>query len=392
MGREIIEAVEAIEKEKNISRSTMFEAIRTSLRLAYKNHFSKAGTEDYDKSREYDNVEVVIDEDTGDYQVFSIKEVVEKDPENDTFEISLADAKAIKPEAETGDTVKIPMESKKFSRIAASMAKNTIVQVIREGEKLVHFDRCRKLEGTVMEGAVYKKTMTGYLISFGFAEALLGFDETIPGENISVGDMITVYIKKAMYLGSSTGMIASRVHPDYVRALIEYTIPEVKEGWIDIYGVSRVCGKSSTIAVGAEDGYGYDPVQVCEGMQGMRSGMISKNLAGEDIKFVRWDSSLREFVKNLIRPYKIASLKTDKKGKTVTLKLKDRPEDKKSEKEIERLMQTVSELTGYRIKITEDKAENEEKEVSDLEKFRQRSDSFSSEDDPEITMDDYLKF
>ena len=170
MNKELLEAMEVLEKEKNISKATLLEAIENSLLTACKNHFGKA-----------DNVRVTINPDTCDFAVYMEKEVVET-PEDDQLQISLVDAKMMNPKYEIGDTVQIPLDSKKFGRIATQNAKNVILQKIREEERSVLYKEYYMKEKDVMTGIVQRYLGKNVSVNLGRVDAILNESEQVKGE------------------------------------------------------------------------------------------------------------------------------------------------------------------------------------------------------------------
>ena len=202
MNKELLEAMEVLEKEKNISKATLLEAIENSLLTACKNHFGKA-----------DNVRVTINPDTCDFAVYMEKEVVET-PEDDQLQISLVDAKMMNPKYEIGDTVQIPLDSKKFGRIATQNAKNVILQKIREEERSVLYKEYYMKEKDVMTGIVQRYLGKNVSVNLGRVDAILNESEQVKGETFRPTERVKVYILEVKDTPKGPRISVSRTHPD----------------------------------------------------------------------------------------------------------------------------------------------------------------------------------
>ncbi|MCD7908236.1 MAG: transcription termination/antitermination protein NusA, partial [Clostridium sp.] len=207
MNKELLEAMEVLEKKKNISKDTLLEAIENSLLTACKNHFGKA-----------DNVRVNINPDTCDFAVYMEKEVVET-PEDDQLQISLVDAKMMNPKYEVGDTVQIPLDSKKFGRIATQNAKNVILQKIREEERSVLYKEYYMKEKDVMTGIVQRYLGKNVSVNLGRVNAILNESEQVKGETFRPTERIKVYIVEVKDTPKGPRISVSRTHPDLVKRL-----------------------------------------------------------------------------------------------------------------------------------------------------------------------------
>ena len=259
MNKELLEALEQVEKEKNISKETLLEAIENSLLTACKNHFGKA-----------DNVKVNINPQTGDFSVYAEKEVVEKmDPqENDPLlQISLAEAKMMDPKYEVGDIVHVPIKSKEFGRIATQNAKNVILQKIREEERKVLYKEYFSMEKEVMTGTVTRFLGRNISINLGRVDAILNESEQVKGEVLSPTDRIKVYILEVKDTPKGPRVSVSRTHPDLVKRLFEEEVAEVKDGIVEIRAIAREAGSRTKIAVSSNDA-NVDPVGACVGVNG----------------------------------------------------------------------------------------------------------------------------
>ena len=217
MNKELLEALDALEKEKEISKESIFEAIENSLIQACKNHFGKA-----------DNTRVTIDRETADYRVYAEKTVVESrdDVEDPVLEIALADAKLIKEDAQVGDIVEVDINSKEFGRIAATNAKNVILQKIREEERAVQFNQFHEKERDIVTGIVQRYVGKNISIDLGKADALLSENEQVKSEHLRPTDRVKVYIYEVKDTTKGPKILVSRTHPELVKKLFESEVTE----------------------------------------------------------------------------------------------------------------------------------------------------------------------
>ena len=306
MNKELLEALEQVEKEKNISKETLLEAIENSLLTACKNHFGKA-----------DNVKVTINPDTGDFAVYAEKEVVEKmDPEeNDPLlQISLAEAKMMDPKCQVGDIVHVPIKSKEFGRIATQNAKNVILQKIREEERKVLYKEYFSMEKEVMTGTVTRFLGRNISINLGRVDAILNESEQVKGEELHPTDRIKVYILEVKDTPKGPRVSVSRTHPDLVKRLFEEEVAEVKDGIVEIKAIAREAGSRTKIAVASNDP-NVDPVGACVGVNGARVNSIVNELKGEKIDIINWDDNPAYLIENALSPAKVICVVADEDEK-----------------------------------------------------------------------------
>ena len=278
MNKELLEALEILEKEKNISKETMLEAIENSLITACKNHFGKA-----------DNIKVNINPETCDFAVLAEKEVVEE-VEDPLMQISLAEAKMISPGFETGNIVQIPIESRSFGRIATQNAKNVILQKIREEERKSLYKDWYAKEKDIVPGVVQRYLGRNVSINLGKADAILNESEQVKGEIFQPTERIKVYVLEVKDTPKGPRISVSRTHPDLVKRLFELEVAEVKDGTVEIPSIAREAGSRTKIAVMSNDP-NVDPVGACVGLNGARVNSIVNELRGEKIDIINWDDN-----------------------------------------------------------------------------------------------------
>ena len=302
MNKELLEAMNVLEKENNISKETLLEAIENSLLTACKNHFGKA-----------DNVKVIIDHDTCDFSVYAEKEVVET-VEDPILQISVADARMRDPKFEIGDIVQIPIDSHDFGRIATQNAKNVILQKIREEGRKAQFNEWFCKEKEIVTGIVQRYIGRNVSIDLGKVDAILPESEQVRGEVFQRTERIKVFILEVKDTPKGPRISVSRTHPDLVRRLFEAEIAEVRDGTVEIRAIAREAGSRTKIAVSSTDP-NVDPVGACVGLNGARVGAIVNELRGEKIDIINWDDNPAFLIVNALSPAKVVSVVADEDAK-----------------------------------------------------------------------------
>ena len=307
---ELLEALTILEKEKNISKETLLQAIGDSLMTACKNHFGSA-----------DNVEVLINPDTCEYQVFQKKTVVET-VENPVEEISLVNAKMIDSKYEIGDIVNVEVISKDFGRIATQNAKNVILQKIREEERKVLFDEYYSKEKDIVTGIVQRYIGKNVSINLGKVDAILTENEQVKGEVFKPTERIKLYILEVKSTSKGPKILVSRTHPELVKRLFESEVTEVREGIVEIKAIAREAGSRTKIAVWSNDP-DVDPVGACVGMNGARVNAIVNELRGEKIDIITWNENPAMLIENALSPAKVISVIADADEKSAKVVVPD---------------------------------------------------------------------
>ena len=349
MNNELLEALNILEQEKNISKETLLEAIENSLLTACKNHFGKA-----------DNVKVVIDPETCEYHCFQEKTVVEE-VEDPIEQISLVNAQMINKKYELGDVVQVEVKSKEFGRIATQNAKNVILQKIREEERKVIYDEYNSLEKEVVTGIVQRYVGRNVSINLGKADALLTESEQIKGEVFQPTERIKVYILEVKATSKGPKILVSRTHPELVKRLFESEVAEVREGIVEIKAISREAGSRTKIAVWSNDP-DVDPVGACVGMNGARVNAIVNELRGEKIDIITWDDNPAILIQNALSPAKVISVIADADEKAAKVVVPDYQLSLAIGKEGQNA-RLAARLTGFKIDI---KSETQARESGDF--------------------------
>ena len=296
--KELILALEDLEKERGIKKEYLLESIQTALVTAYKKNFNSS-----------ENVKVVMDENTGATSVFSVKEVVEDDNfENSIQQISLTDAKKINKSLKVGDQVDIEIVPKNFGRIAAQTAKQVIVQKIREAEREVLYTEYSDKKGEIVSGIIQKAERGIVIMDLGRLEGIMPAKEQIPTEKYRVNDKIKAYVVDVdRGEKGAPQVIVSRSHPDFVRKMLEIEIPEIYEGIIEVKSVARDSGKRCKVAVYSQN-ENIDPVGSCVGQKGIRIQNIINELHGEKIDVIEWNPDISTFIASALLPAKIMAV------------------------------------------------------------------------------------
>ena len=337
MNKDLMEALDLLEKEKQISRESLFEAIENSLIIACKNHFGKS-----------DNVKVEIDHETCDFVCYAEKEVVEN-VEDSVLQISLEDAKKIDANASLGDVVKVDIKSKEFGRIAAQNARNVITQKIREEERSVVYNIYYEKEKDIVTGIVQRYVGKNISIDLGKADAVLTETEQVKTEKYRPTDRLKLYILEVKNTSKGPRILVSRTHPELVKRLFEEEVTEIKDGTVEIKSISREPGSRTKIAVWSNNP-NVDAVGACVGMNGARVNAIVDELRGEKIDVINWDENPGNLIQNALSPAKIVNVFADPEEKTAKVVVPDYQLSLAIGKEGQNA-RLAARLTGYKIDI-----------------------------------------
>ena len=358
-----MEALEVLEREKEISRETLFDAIENSLITACKNHFGKA-----------DNVTVEIDRETGEFLVYAVKEVVETadDVEDPMLQIALTQAQEINPAAAVGETVNVEIKSKEFGRIATQNAKNVILQKIREEERSVVYNQYYEKEKDVVTGIVQRYVGRNIAVNLGKADAILNENEQVKGETLRPTDRVKVYILEVRNTPKGPRILVSRTHPELVKRLFEAEVAEIQDGTVEIKSIAREAGSRTKMAVWSNDP-NVDAVGACVGVNGSRVNSIVDELHGEKIDIVNWDENPGNLIQNALAPAKVVTVFADPDEKTGKVVVRDDQLSLAIGKEGQNA-RLAARLTGYKIDI------KSETQAKDAEGFRIEDYMFADED------------
>ena len=372
---EIIDALNTLEKEKNISKEDMIEAIERAITSACEKDFGKEG------------VDVHMDRETGDIKVFANMVVVEEiqDPHTD---ILIENAKHIDPDCELGEEVRCEVTTKDFGRIAAQKARGIILQSIKEKENDAVYTYFKAKEHQIVTGIVQR--FVGYNMNVSLdnrTDTILSSKEMIPGERYRVGDRIKLYIvevKKTEKGGFK--IVTSRTHPEFVKRLFEKEVAEISDGTVEIMSISREPGSRSKIAVRSADP-DVDAVGACVGLNSNRINNVVEDLNGEKIDVIEWDENPAIFIQNSLRPSPVISVDVyddDKFARVIV------PDEKLSlaigkEGQNARL---AARLTNYKIDIKSESQAAEEDEYYE-EYYEDEEDEALTDEDVSAAVEEY---
>ena len=365
MNKELMEALDILEKEKEISKETLFESIENSLYTACEKHFGRA-----------DNIKVEIDRETCDFLCYAEKEVVETadDVEDDLLQISLEDAQKIKATAKVGDIIHVEIKSKEFGRIATQNAKNVILQKIREEERKVLYDQYYGIEKEVVTGIVQRVMGKNVSINLGKADAVLTENEQVKGETFQPTERVKVYILEVKDTPKGPRILVSRTHPGLVKRLFESEVAEVRDGTVEIKSIAREAGSRTKIAVWSNDP-DVDAVGACVGMNGARVGAVVNELHGEKIDIINWDENPAILIENALSPAKVIAVMADPDEKTALVVVPDYQLSLAIGKEGQNA-RLAARLTGFKIDIkAESKVTPEDLEVIEYPEEEEQAES-----------------
>ena len=337
MNTELMEALTILEKEKNISKDVMMDAIENSLISACKNHFGTS-----------DNIKVIMDRDTCDYAVYAEKNVVEE-VEDPALEISLEEAEKLDSALQVGDIAQIPVHSKEFGRIATQNAKNLILQKIREEERKVVYDQYFEKEKDIVTGVVQRYIGKNVSVNLGKADAILTENEQVKGEKFEPTERIKLYVVEVKNTTKGPKILVSRTHPELVKRLFEAEVTEVRDGIVEIKSIAREAGSRTKIAVWSNDP-DVDPVGACVGMNGARVGAVVNELRGEKIDIINWSDNPAILIENALSPAKVISVMADPDERTASVIVPDYQLSLAIGKEGQNA-RLAARLTGYKIDI-----------------------------------------
>ena len=366
MNKELMEAMTVLEKEYNISKDTLLEAIENSLLTACKNHFGKA-----------DNVKVIIDREGCDYSVYAEKEVVEN-VEDPVTQISLADARMKGAKFDLGDIVQIPIDSHDFGRIATQNAKNVILQKIREESRKSQLNEWQCREKEVVTGIVQRYIGRNVSVDLGKIDAILPESEQVKGEVFKPTERIKLYVIEVKETQRDPRITVSRSHPDLVKRLFESEVAEVRDGTVEIKAIAREAGSRTKMAVSSNDP-NVDPVGACVGLNGARVSAVVNELRGEKIDIINWDENPAILIENALSPAKVIAVMADPDEKTALVVVPDYQLSLAIGKEGQNA-RLAARLTGFKIDI---KSETQARESGDFYDYDEDDDEYYEDDEYE---------
>ncbi len=360
MSREILLLVDALAREKNVNRDTVFAALEMAIASATKKRF----TEDVD-------VRVEIDRNTGEHNAFRRWHVVVDDePDYNTAQMtSLEEAQEKKADAQIGEYLEEPIENIPFGRIGAQTAKQVILQRIRDAEREQILNDFLSRGDELVTGTVKRMERGSAIVESGRLEALLPREHMIPKENLRIGDRVRAWVMKIDRSARGPQLILSRTAPEFIMKLFELEVPEIEEGLLEIKSAARDPGVRAKIGVHTNDRR-IDPIGTCVGMRGSRVQAVTQELAGERVDIVLWSADPAQFVIGALAPAEVSSIVVDEEKHSMDVVV----DEENLAIAIGRSGQNVrlaSELTGWTLNLmtqeeSEKKQQEEGKSIKDL--------------------------
>jgi transcription termination/antitermination protein NusA len=351
MSREILLLVDALAREKSLPRETIFIALELALASATRKKLPDKFLQDEAEVR------VEIDRQTGEYNAFRRWTVVpDEEHEEPARQIAITDAPERGENLQLGDVIEEPIEAVDFGRIGAQAAKQVILQKIRDAEREQILNDFLDRDEQLVTGTIKRIERGNVIVESGRIEALLPRDQTIPKENLRVGDRVRAYLLKVDRTLRGPQLVLSRITPDFIKVLFELEVPEIEEGLLEIKAAARDPGLRAKIAVKSNDPR-IDPIGTCVGMRGSRVQAVTGELAGERVDIILWSADPAQFVINALAPAEVSSIIVDEEKHSMDVVV----DEEQLAQAIGRGGQNVrlaSELSGWQLNImTETDAE-----------------------------------
>ncbi|MFA5022784.1 MAG: transcription termination factor NusA [Candidatus Paceibacterota bacterium] len=358
--------LEQMEEERHIPKEKILSAIEDSLVAAYKKDYGKKGQIirakfDLDSGKtDFYQVKIIADETTTRFEEEAETAEDDERPKfNPEHHITVEDARRIKKDAQVGDELIFPLETKEdYGRIAAQTAKQVIIQRLREAEKESTLGEYQEREGLVLSGTVQKVDRGNVFIDLGRAVGILLRDDQIPGEFYRPGERIRTYLYQVEETPRGINLRLSRSHPKFVEKLFETEAPEIGSGVVEIKAIAREAGSRSKVAV-ASNAPNIDPVGSCVGQKGSRVSAVINELGGEKIDIIEWSDKPEEFIGNALSPAKVNSIKLDEENKEAQIEV-DADQFSLAVGKGGQNARLAAKLTGWKIDISSPESELEE--------------------------------
>jgi len=363
MSSELIQALNEIEKEREIPKSILIEAIKSALNTAYKKNFGTA-----------QNVSVEFDEKTGVVKVFSQKKIVEK-VNDDRLEISLDEARIAYPNCNLDDLVYVEATPANFGRIAAQTAKQVVIQKVREAERSMIYEEFLQREDEIVTGTVSRIENKTTFINLGRTEGIMLPADQIAFEKYTVGKRLKAYIYEVKNTSKGPNIFVSRSHPFFLKRLFELEVPEIYDGIVEIKSIAREAGSRSKIAVYSLDDK-VDSVGACVGPRGLRVQNIVNELGGEKIDIIKYDKAPERFISNALSPSQVIAVNVNEEEKKARVIVPDFQLSLAIGKEGQNA-RLAAKLTGWKVDI---KSESQVTDENDMKVYS----NINPDDDYEV--------
>lgn len=366
MNKEFIKALDDIEKEKGIGKAVILDALSKALVKSYEENFDSNS-----------NVEISINEITGDINVFAVKEVVEEVSDSN-MQTSINEAKKVFNNPSVGDMVRIPVKPENFGRVAAQKARSIIIQKLKDAERETTYDDFKDREKEIINGSVQRVDNGIIFINLGKTEGIVPKAEQIPGEIVKAGDRLKLYIEEVSNTTKGPKITLSRTNPALIIRLFEDEIPEISNGVVEIYSISREAGSRTKIAVYSNDPT-VDPVGACVGYKGNRVNAIVDELQGEKIDIIIYDKDIKVFISNSLSPANVKEVFVDEDEKSAIVIVPDEQLSLAIGKEGQNV-RLAAKLTSWKIDIKgESDYDNVVKELEEKKNEKLKEDTVKKE-------------
>lgn len=306
MNADFLAGLEFYEREKGISKDVLLQAVEEALVVSAKKAVGPAR-----------QLRCSIDPKSGDIRAFA-KLIVSEKVENRHDQISLPEARAIKPDAQLGDELDVEVTPADFGRIASQNAKQALMQQIRKAEKQLIYTEFKDRTGDVVSGIVRRFERSDVVVDLGKFEALLPNRERVPTEEYQPGERLRCYVKAVENTGHGPEIILSRADPMFVIKLFQLEVSEINDGTIELKGIAREPGYRTKLAVHSNDEK-VDPVGACVGLRGQRVKNIVRELNNEKVDIIRWDRDIRNYLTNALSPAKLKKFEIDETNRRVKI-------------------------------------------------------------------------
>lgn len=367
-GKEFLEALDLVVKEKGIDKEVIFEAIEASLVSACKKNYGSN-----------QSIKVVINRETGDVACYAQKEVVEEVMDKQT-EVGLMEARVLDPNYQVGDMIDFEVTPRNFGRVAAQTAKQVVVQKLREAEREILYNQYITKEREVVTAIVQRKERRNIIVQMGKIDAVLAANEQIPGEQYNFMDRLKVYVLEVKQMPKGPQIFVSRTHPELVKRLFEQEVPEVHDGTVEIKSIAREAGSRTKIAVYSKN-ENVDALGSCVGQNGSRVNVIVSELGGEKIDVINWSEDPKEFIAASLSPSKVVEVVINEEEQSAKIVVPDHQLSLAIGKEGQNARLSAK-LTGWRIDI---KSETQARETNFLAEMPEETEEPAEETAEDMT-------
>lgn len=371
MNEDFILALDELEKDKNIDKEVILEALEKALIKSYQKNYDNA-----------ENVDVIVDKQTGDIEVFALREVVD-DVNDNINEISLKEAKEVDKNLDIGDIARIKIAPKNFGRVAAQTARNIVIQKIRDAQRDSVYGEYLDRENEMITGTIQREDSYNLYVNLDKIEGVVPLKEQVVSERYIPNERMKFLIKDVKSSSKEPQIVLSRSSEILVTRLFELEVPEITEGVIEIYSIAREAGSRTKIAVFSNDD-AIDPVGACIGYKGARVNSIVEELQNEKIDIINYDKSIEEFISNALSPADIVEVLINEKNKQSLVVVNDYQLSLAIGKEGQNA-RLAARLTGWKIDIKSktDFDNMSEEEVDQILGLNQEENILTDEEDKE---------